>query len=276
MKVILSRKGFDSGYGGFPSPVLPDGTMLSLPIPVSSDGISYSKLLHNEIPYSEYIKNLVGSQLKIEGEGKFDLDNIGCHLDPDIRETCYPRLNGWHGIFGQNGSAQSHLKNKKVEAGDLFLYFGWFRKTIMPHGKLIYDPMCKGFHAIYGYLQVGKIERINQTLFEDWSQYHPHVLRGSSAFDLDHLYTATDYLSFSPEHKGYGVFELSSDLILTKSGYSKSRCQLPDFMQSYKISYHSEKSWKADYFQSAAKGQEFVMDCDDRILGWLGELLDID
>lgn len=30
MKVILSRKGFDSGYGGFSSPVLPDGTLLSL------------------------------------------------------------------------------------------------------------------------------------------------------------------------------------------------------------------------------------------------------
>jgi len=42
MKVILSRKGFDSGYGGFPSPVLPDGTMLSLPIPVSSGGMVFS------------------------------------------------------------------------------------------------------------------------------------------------------------------------------------------------------------------------------------------
>jgi hypothetical protein len=30
MKVILSRKGFDSGYGGYPSPILPDGWMISL------------------------------------------------------------------------------------------------------------------------------------------------------------------------------------------------------------------------------------------------------
>ena len=28
MKVVLSRKGFDSQYGGMPSPVLPDGTLL--------------------------------------------------------------------------------------------------------------------------------------------------------------------------------------------------------------------------------------------------------
>jgi hypothetical protein len=39
MKVILSRKGFDSGYGGIPSPVLPDGTMLSLPIPSKGDKV---------------------------------------------------------------------------------------------------------------------------------------------------------------------------------------------------------------------------------------------
>jgi Nucleotide modification associated domain 3 len=33
MKLILSRKGFDSAYGGVPSPILPDGTLCPLPIP---------------------------------------------------------------------------------------------------------------------------------------------------------------------------------------------------------------------------------------------------
>ena len=37
MRVILSRKGFDSQYGGMPSPILPDGTLLSLPIPSKTD-----------------------------------------------------------------------------------------------------------------------------------------------------------------------------------------------------------------------------------------------
>lgn len=32
MKVILSRKGFDSTYGGYPSLILPDGELISLPI----------------------------------------------------------------------------------------------------------------------------------------------------------------------------------------------------------------------------------------------------
>ena len=33
MKLILSRKGFDSGAGGCASAITPDGTLLSLPIP---------------------------------------------------------------------------------------------------------------------------------------------------------------------------------------------------------------------------------------------------
>ena len=34
MKVILSRKGMDSESGRVASPILPDGTLLSLPIPI--------------------------------------------------------------------------------------------------------------------------------------------------------------------------------------------------------------------------------------------------
>ncbi|MBO4456467.1 MAG: hypothetical protein J5802_01965 [Butyrivibrio sp.] len=33
MKIILSRKGFDSTNGGCASPIMPDGTLLSMPIP---------------------------------------------------------------------------------------------------------------------------------------------------------------------------------------------------------------------------------------------------
>lgn len=39
MKFILSRKGMDSAAGGFANPILPDGTLLSLPIPDDSTGI---------------------------------------------------------------------------------------------------------------------------------------------------------------------------------------------------------------------------------------------
>lgn len=47
MKVILSGKGFDSSYGGQASPILPDGTLLSLPIP-SYELIGYDDLFAHE------------------------------------------------------------------------------------------------------------------------------------------------------------------------------------------------------------------------------------
>jgi len=44
VKIILSRKGFDSTSGGVPSPIFPDGRMLSLPIPDKQSHISYEKI----------------------------------------------------------------------------------------------------------------------------------------------------------------------------------------------------------------------------------------
>lgn len=43
MKVILSRKGFDSEYGGSPSPLIEDEIVQSFPIP-SSTGKKYKDL----------------------------------------------------------------------------------------------------------------------------------------------------------------------------------------------------------------------------------------
>ncbi len=47
MQIILSRKGFDSASGGGPSPILPDGTLLSLPIPEDTD------FLGGAVPYAD-------------------------------------------------------------------------------------------------------------------------------------------------------------------------------------------------------------------------------
>ena len=43
MKIILSRKGFDSANGGIVSPIFEDGTMVSFPIP-SDDEDTYDSL----------------------------------------------------------------------------------------------------------------------------------------------------------------------------------------------------------------------------------------
>ena len=53
MKVVLSRKGMDSRAGGIPSPILPDGTLLSLPIPNEKSGVPYGDLVYKGRTFSK-------------------------------------------------------------------------------------------------------------------------------------------------------------------------------------------------------------------------------
>lgn len=95
MKTILSRKGFDSQYGGMPSPILPDGTLLSLPIPAKTDDTKFTDLAWNKKSYYNIIHELKENS-KIE-------EKYRCHLDPDIRECIIERPSGWQPAFGQEG-----------------------------------------------------------------------------------------------------------------------------------------------------------------------------
>jgi len=140
MKVILSRKGFDSSAGGHASPILPDGTMLSLPIPSSHDSLSYGAITApGGSTLADIIHDLAG-RARIAGKG--------AHLDPDLERRSRPRLPGWRPSFGQIGAASGHLRNQDVGPGDLFLFYGWFRQTAMVKGGLRFVPNCDGFHAI--------------------------------------------------------------------------------------------------------------------------------
>jgi hypothetical protein len=47
MRIVLSRKGFDSGSGGCPSPIFPDGSMLALPIPDRRSTVRYCDIASN-------------------------------------------------------------------------------------------------------------------------------------------------------------------------------------------------------------------------------------
>ena len=73
MKVILSRKGFDSANGGIASPILEDGTMLSFPIPLPETN-TFSELEYKGISYPQLLHDLNYN------EGKF---GFHCHIDPD-------------------------------------------------------------------------------------------------------------------------------------------------------------------------------------------------
>lgn len=85
MKIIFSRKGFDSQYGGVPSPILPDGTLLPLPIP-STQGRPLGGIQSSAGPLHMLVSDLTG--------GKIGPDTL-VHLDPDLQSPAIPRLAGW-------------------------------------------------------------------------------------------------------------------------------------------------------------------------------------
>ena len=84
MKVILSRKGFDSGFGGYASFILPDGTLQSLPIPSSSDSLTYSNV-RSRYKNKKLRDLMLNININIkEYNWKIFTESTTCHLDPDI------------------------------------------------------------------------------------------------------------------------------------------------------------------------------------------------
>jgi hypothetical protein len=251
MKIILSRKGFDSVYGGCPSPILPSGEMVSLPIP-SEDSIRYSDIKVGETTYFALMKEL-RQRIRCKGE-RIDLNKeTKCHLDPDIHKNSLTRECGWRPCFGQIDSAQSHLEKKHVTKNDLFLFFGWFRKTRMHNGKLEFDAREKGHHAIFGYLQIGEIKKVNHAFnIPKWMAYHPHTNEKGKSNKTNTIYIAKDTLDFRGLNSylpGAGRFKFNNNLILTKNGLSRSKWDLPNCFKKVDISYHNEDSWKDGYIR---------------------------
>ncbi len=262
MKVILSRKGFDSESGRYPSPILPDGRMYSFPIPSSDDKIRYDRLsIEPNLTYDWLMKELIGK----------GCESKTCHLDPDIYKHIYPRKVGWKGAFGQIGTAQRHLENQGVGIGDLFLFFGTFRRT-MKNGAYRYTAELDK-HVIFGYLQVGEI--VHDESGFPWLAEHPHVLDKDRVNDATNaIYIARNKLSWC-DKPGFGAFRFNDSLVLTKpdqQNHKKSRWQLPHEFRNLNISYHTTNSWKEDYFQSVGRGQEFVIQEDRALTKWVQKL----
>ena len=263
MKVILSRKGFDSEYGGFPSPILPSGEMISLPIPSPEDHFNYKDLKFNNKIYYDMMKELGIKESVLE---------TPCHIDPDIYPNIINRKDHWTHLFGQRGAAQGHLSNQEVKEGDLFLFFGTFRKTILDNNKLRFNPKEKGEHMIFGYLQIGKIIRAKEEL-EDWMKYHPHCDYDKEWSKNNALYVASKKFSLNPNIPGAGFFNYDKNLVLSaKDQLKKSLWDIP-ILRGKNISYHTENSWQGNLFKSAAKGQEFVIKDDSEIEKWAKELI---
>jgi len=263
MKVVLSRKGFDSKFGGMPSPILPDGTPLSLPIPYEH-GRPYSALSYNGETYEDIIRQL---------HPKFN--HSLCHLDPDIRQGVFDAPAEWVSVFGQDAGALTHLKEQDVGIGDLFLFFGWFKQTERgKDGKLRYVRKAPDLHIIYGYLQVGAMI-MDKDEIQKYG-WHPHA---KITDDRNCLFIARETCSWNESIQGSGVLAYDKRLVLTKDGMSRRYWDLPDFFKKLKITYHSKNSWHNDsgveYFQSADIGQEFVIEESPDVEKWAKGLIEL-
>lgn len=268
MRIILSRKGFDSANGGCPSPILPDGTLLSMPIPCEED----CQLKFVDIKYGKNTYLDIWNKLY----PKHQTDTLYCHLDPDIRSNIRVNsVNNWIPAFGQTDTAQRHLSNKGVSKGDLFLFFGWFRKT---DENLKYLPNDRDKQIIYGYLQIGDIVIGNE--IKNNYPWHPHS-KGNYGND-NTLYVAAEKLTINGKETnlpGCGTFKYSEELVLTKDNLSRSRWKIKsdwnieNFFENNSISYHSKNNIKDGYFQSACRGQEFVISENEKVTTWAYNLI---
>lgn len=215
MKIILSRKGFDSSNGGIVSPIMEDGTLISFPIP-SDDKDKFDELIYNEHSYCKIL-----SDLKYKGSAT-------CHLDPDLtigRRKIF--IKNWVPIFGQINSSAVYLTNNVgVEVGDIFLFFGNFHKVKCVDGKYKYVKKTGDFYSdcdlqiVWGYMQVGEII----TDPEKQKQYiwHPHSIEKRTNEKTNIMFLASEKLSFNESMPGAGVLNYRIDRVLTALNCTKA------------------------------------------------------
>lgn len=273
MRIVLSRKGFDSGNGGIPSPIMPDGTLLSLPIPSCTGTVSYHDLMYQGKTYYEIIEELSPATAR-------KLQNSKCHVDPDLIGSYIQKPADWKPAFGQCDVSQLHLQKYGIGMGDMFLFYGWFRQTKYDDkGRLHFvkhseDP-TPDRHVIYGYMEVGEVIT-NQELIANEYSWHPHAV---TDVPNNVLYCPKDTCSLNQAVKGYGILKNAPIRQLTKHGCNRSEWDLPDCLKNVQITYHENNTYGwikgANYFKSAHIGQEFIIrnNVDTKLAEWLLDVI---
>ncbi len=267
MKIILSRKGFDSSNGGCPSPIMPDGTLLSMPIPTDDD-VSFSDVAWNGITYADILKQISPRKTY-----------RNCHLDPDIRDNRINKIKGWKPAFGQTASAQGLLVNAGVEVGDIFLFFGWFRRVEKTNTGYRFVPRKaidfyygNDLQIIYGYMQIGKIITDQEEIKEYF--WHPHSSSIHTCNPNNALYLPTEKLSFNSSLSGYGTLNYRKDRVLTMEGKGRATWNEYSFLES-KYIYGDRKNCAKDgglYY--AGIWQELVINESEGLIDWVKQIVE--
>lgn len=266
MNVIFSRKGFDSSVGGFPSPIFPDGTMVSIPIPSLKSTITYKdftpwyvKLNHD---IHKVLNDITKERIKFQGGRKkvpcdYFSNKCKAHFDPMIIKHRGKEFIA----FGQQGRAAAHLKKQLVEEGDIFLFFGWFKRIENIGDTWIYSTSSLDLHIIWAYMKIERIidlSEINkQEVLKDFPflSSHPHWV-----FE----FSKPNIIFLSSKIK---LFNYDQKRVLTNLDRYKGRSywKLPiyfnqpqafSFLKNFAVENHSV------HVKSPGRGQEFVLNLD--------------
>jgi Nucleotide modification associated domain 3 len=260
MKMIFSRKGVDSAAGGCAS-ALVEGRPISIPIPTS-------------MPTATCYGDLAGPTAIIASDlsqGRLAY-NQPCHLDPDIDGQALKgiRQPGWRGALGQVSVSLAHLRNMGVGPGDVFLFWGLFRKCERRSTGWRYAGPRQ--HLIFGWLQVDDVldlgcDGSHALIRYPWLAQHPHVRPGWTANNA--IFLAREFLSISDDAiPGYGV--LRRPIVLTAEGATTPSLWdvapwLDPICGGVGMTYHPLNRWLGNgRVLAAARGQEFVADAGDR------------
>jgi len=302
MKIILSRKGFDSDYGGCASPIFPDGSMVSLPIP---DNLASHKMSDIQCPFGNHALEAITRDLVGTRRPEHPLGMGGeVHFDPYLRCKKSPPPADWLPAFGQDGTAQIHLANQQVEVGDLFLFFGWFRRVEKGNGpdtkqQWQYVRGAPDLHVFFGWLQVGKVitvgSRPTRDAYPAWLSDHPHIQDANRFGNQNTIYVAAHDLVIDNKPLGLpggGTFTQYADPLRLTHPDSPNRSvwKLPRwFMPSARtgkptLSFHPHECWEVEpqrpqqvKLNSRARGQEFVLDGANlqEQRDWLSQLFEL-
>jgi hypothetical protein len=276
VRLVLSRKGFDSGWGGRPSPNLPDGGLVSLPIPEprpADAGIPYTRLrVRGEaLTYARLLRRLGIRAVRYPAaayRGERDrsvvrvpVERARAHLDPDLLEQTAERATGWRPAFGQTGGAQRHLAGRGIGPGDLFLFFGWFRGT----------------RAVPGWVVVAVVVPVSADTALAWD--HPHLGGRHLERYARHntLYLSPDRLSLDSRLPGAGAFHgFDPRLRLSAEGATRRVWDLPMAFHPDRtpapLSWHGPRRWRREGDRAlldTVRGQEFVVDVTPGIDAWV-------
>jgi hypothetical protein len=281
MKIIFSRKGFDSGYGKIPSPILEDGSLLPLPIPSAEDADTMASVHAHRIDLDGLLHDLSGGKHSIQTR---------IHHDPELLDHRGHQRN-WRPALGQTGAAYGHLAKQGVGPGDVFLFFGWFRQVERAGGRWRYVHAAPNLHVLFGWLEIDEVlpivlERERCLSTHPAIATHPHVASPEHYNHRNnHLYLGTERSRFVPRRHGGGYFDrFTPQLQLTAPGATRTLWRVPGWMVPTPgrraLTYHDDPArWTLGaghaLLQSVGKGQEFVLHCNDypEAHDWLSGLI---